>query len=145
VAVYTGEVDYFSQQPELHLLNHTLFTDRTLRTGRGAVTFWFDKFISWMNFTTERSTYLEWVDFNRATLTFPTHRETQLAIQRAQLGPLPIIVNSNQFYFFLCEFLNNPISAEVTSDIVKTIKEEFSSCGNCCVLVSDNFTLCVCM
>ena len=136
MTVYTGEIDYFSQQPELHLLNHTLFTDRTLRTGRGAVVFWFHKFITWMNFTAETSAHLKWVDFNRKTLTFPTRRETQLAIQQAHLGPLPIVVNSTQFYFFLCEFLNNAISAEVTGDIVKTFKQEFSSCGNCCVLVS---------
>ena len=133
--MYTGGIDYFSQQPQLHLLNHTLHTDPTLRRESGAVLFWFEKFISWMKSTTATSTYLVYVDFDEPTLTFPTDQDTQLAIRRAQLGPLPIIVNSTQFYIFLCKFLNGPISAEVTGDIVVKTALEPSKCGNCCVVV----------
>ena len=133
MAAYTGEIDYFSQQPELHLLSHTLHTDPTLRTESGAVVFWFEKFISWMDLYYDKE--LHYVTFDDL-LVFPTSQSTQMAIQQAQLGPLPIIVNSTQFYIFLCEFLDGPSSAEVTDDIVLRINKESSICGNCCVVVS---------
>ena len=62
MAAYTGEIDYFSQQPELHLLNHTLHTDPTLRTESGAVEFWFEKFMSWMELYYVN--YLQYVTFD---------------------------------------------------------------------------------
>ena len=133
MTAYTGEIDYFSQQPELHLLSHTLHTDPTLRTDSGAVVFWFEKFISWMRIFHKK--YLHDVTFDDL-LAFPTSQSTQMAIQQAQLGPLPIIVNSTQFYIFLCEFLDGLSSAEVTDDIVLRINKESSICGNCCVVVS---------
>lgn len=134
MTVYNGEIDYFSQQPELHLLNHTLHTDPTLRKGRGAVVFWFEKFINYVQLYTDAE--VELVSFNGTKLAFPTDQETHLAIQKAQLGRLPIIVNNTQFYSLLCEFLDSAISAEVTGDIVKTVEQEPSSCGSCCILVS---------
>lgn len=134
MAAYTGEIDYYSQQPELHLLSHTLHTDPTLRTESGAVLFWFEKFISWMNVS--YSNYLQYVTFDDDLLTFPAGQATQMAIQQAQLGPIPIIVNSTQFYIFLCEFLDSLSSAEVTDDIVLRTSRKPSICGNCCVLVS---------
>ena len=133
MAAYTGEIDYFSQQPELHLLNHTLHTDSTLRTESGAVVFWFEKFMSWMELYYVN--YLQYVTFDDL-LTFPTGQATQMAIQQAQLGPIPVIVNSTQFYIFLCEFLVSASSAEVTDDIVLRTNQEPSICGNCCVVVS---------
>jgi len=135
VNVYTGKVDYFSQQPELHLLNHTLYTDPTLRKGLGAVTFWFDKFISWVSIHREYRSLLTYVNFNSSTLSFPTQHQTQSAILKEQLGRLPIIVNSTQFYFLLCKFLNSLSSAEVISDVVKQ-QDVNGDCGSCCLVVS---------
>ena len=139
--MYTGKVDYFSHQPELHLLNHTLYTDPTLRKGLNAVTFWFDKFIGWASIHREYKSFLTYVDFNSSTLSFPTQHQTQNAILEAQLGRLPIIVNSTQFYFLLCEFLNNSLSsAEVRSDVVKQ-QDATGSCGSCCLVVSKPYNI----
>ena len=134
MAVYTGEIDYFSQQPELHLLNHTLHSDLTLRTEQNAVVFWFDHFIVWA--LTYRRSHVEQVSFNTTLVSFPTRQETQLAIQQAQLGPLPIIADSTQFYNLLCEFLAAASSAEVIDDVVTATEKGSSSCGDCCIVVS---------
>ena len=138
--VYTGKVDYFSQQPELHLLNYTLYTDPTLRKGLGAVIFWFDKFVSWVSINREYRSLLTYIDFNSSTLSFPTQHRTQNAILEAQLGRLPIIVNSTQFYFLLCEFLNSLSSAEVIGDVVKQ-QDVIGNCGNCCLVVSKPYII----
>ena len=126
--MYTGEIDYFSQQPELHLLNHTLHADSTLRREKGAAVFWFDTFIDWMQ-TGERSRSIEMVAFNTTALSFPTRRETWIAIREAQLGPLPIITDSTQFYTFLCEFFQHAISAEVIDDVVMDTKGGSLGCS----------------
>ena len=134
MAMYTGEIDYFSQQPELHLLNHTLHTDPTLRAGQNAVVFWFDHFIAWAQ--SNKKSHIEQVSFNTTSVSFPTRLETRLAIQQAQLGPLPIITNSTQFYTFICEFRDAPSSAEVIDDVVTATEMRSFSCGECCIVVS---------
>ena len=134
MAVYTGNIDYFGQQPELHLVNHTLHTDPTLRIEKNAAVFWFDHFIVWAQ--NNKGSYVDRVSFNASIVRFPTRQETQLAIQRAQLGPLPIIMNSTLFYNFLCEFLAVADSAEVIDDVVTATEVGSSSCGKCCIVVS---------
>jgi len=135
VSVYTGKIDYFSHQPELHLLNHTLYTDPSLQKGRGAVTFWFDKFIKWISIHRVYRSLLTDVDFNSSTLSFPTQHDTQSAILEAQLDRLPIIANSTQYYILLCEFFGSLSSAEVISDVVKQ-QDATGNCGSCCLVVS---------
>lgn len=134
MAVYTGDIDYFGQQPELHLLNHTLHTDPTLRTEQNAAVFWFDHFIVWAQ--NNKGSYVDQVSFNATLVSFPTRQETQLAIRNAQLGPLSIIADSNLFYNFLCEFLAAANSAEVIDDVVTATEMGSSSCGKCCIVVS---------